>query len=59
MGPGGATDEKPVGLVWVAVADSQKVITKQFNLRYDREKNIQMTAVNALNMMRMLIVDNH
>ncbi len=59
MGPGGATDEKPVGLVWIAVADSQKVIAKQYNLRYDRERNIQMTAINALNMMRMLIVDNH
>jgi nicotinamide-nucleotide amidase len=59
MGPAGATDEKPIGLVWVAVAHSQRVITKQFNLRFDRERNIQMTAVNALNMMRMLIVDNH
>jgi nicotinamide-nucleotide amidase len=59
MGPSGATDEKPVGLVWIAVADTQRVIAKQFNLRYDRERNIQMTAINALNMMRMLIVDNH
>ncbi|MBC7652098.1 MAG: competence/damage-inducible protein A [Deinococcales bacterium] len=59
MGPGGATDEKAVGLVWVAVADKNKVIAKQFNFRFDRERNIQLTAINALNMMRMLIVDNH
>ena len=59
MGPGGATDEKAVGLVWVAVADKEKVIAKQFNFRFDRERNIQLTAINALNMLRMLIVDNH
>lgn len=59
MGPDGATDEKPVGLVWVAVADTRRVVAKKFNLRFDRERNIQLTAVNALNMMRMLIVDNH
>ncbi len=59
MGPGGATDEKQVGLVWVAVADSQRVVTKKFNFRFDRERNIQLTAINALNMLRMLIVDNH
>ena len=59
MGPGGATDEKSVGLVWVAVADSERVVTKKFNFRFDRERNIQLTAINALNMLRMLIVDNH
>ena len=59
MGPGGATDEKAVGLVWIAVADKDKVIAKQFNFRFDRERNIQLTAINALNMLRMLIVDNH
>ncbi len=59
MGPGGATPEKPVGLVWIAVADKEKVIAKQFNLRYDRQRNIEITAINALNLLRMLIVDNH
>ena len=59
MGPGGATDEKAVGLVWVAVADKNRVITQKFNFRFDRERNIQLTAINALNMLRMLIVDNH
>lgn len=59
MGPGGATNEKAVGLVWVAVADKNKVIAKQFNFRFDRERNIQLTAINALNLLRMLIVDNH
>ena len=58
MGPTGATDEKQVGMVWVAVANKEKVIAKQFNFRFDRERNIQFTVVNALNMLRLLILES-
>lgn len=59
MGPDGGTDAKPVGMVWVAVANKKEVKTKLFQFRYDREQNIFLTATNALNFLRMLIVDNH
>jgi nicotinamide-nucleotide amidase len=58
MGPGGATDEKPVGLVWVAVASKDKCIAHSFNFRFGRKKNIELTATNALNMLRQFILEN-
>ncbi len=57
MGPSGATDEKPVGMVWIAVSNKEKVETKEFHFRFDRARNIQFTAINALNMLRILILN--
>jgi nicotinamide-nucleotide amidase len=58
MGPNGGTNDKPVGTVWIAVASISQVKTKLIQLRFDRERNIQLTANAALNLLRELIVDN-
>jgi competence/damage-inducible protein CinA-like protein len=56
MGPDGGSKEKPVGMVWVAVGNREKIITQKFNFRFDRERNIELTATNALNLLRKFIV---
>lgn len=58
MGPDGGTPEKPVGTVWIAVGSWNKMITRQYHLRYDRERNIQMTATYALDMLRKFILES-
>ncbi|MBO9732207.1 MAG: CinA family nicotinamide mononucleotide deamidase-related protein [Chitinophaga sp.] len=57
MGPDGGTPEKPVGTVWVAAGSKDKVNAVKFQLRYDRERNTQMTAVYAMNELRKLILE--
>jgi len=57
MGPGGATPEKPVGMVWVAVGNKEKTTTQLFNFRLDRARNIEVTAMNALNLLRKFILE--
>ena len=58
MGPGGGTIEKPVGTVWVAVGNTTNIVTKLYHFRFDRQKNIQLTAMNALNLMRLFLTEN-
>jgi nicotinamide-nucleotide amidase len=55
-GPDGGTDDKPVGLVWIAVASEQNIIASQFRFGHIRLVNIERAAVTALNMLRKEIL---
>jgi nicotinamide-nucleotide amidase len=57
MGPSGQTDEKPLGMVWIGVANKEKVVSKVFYLRFDRLRNIEVTANQAINLLRLLIIN--
>ncbi len=51
-GPTGGTDEKPVGLVWIAIAGPE--ITRAFRFQFGnhRGRNIQSTVLTGLNLLR-------
>ena len=55
-GPGGETEDKPVGTTWIAIATPTKIITKKFMMGDHRERNIKKTAMTALNMLRKELV---
>lgn len=56
LGPSGGTPEKPVGTVWIAVANKNTIHCKEYHFPYNRVKNIQMVANTALNNLRKLIL---
>ncbi|MEJ6776079.1 MAG: competence/damage-inducible protein A [Crocinitomicaceae bacterium] len=51
-GPSGGSEEKPVGLVWIGIAGPERVTTKSFLFGDFRERNIRMTVLSALNLLR-------
>ncbi len=56
-GPGGGTDEKPVGTVWIARASADGSIdTRRFWFRGDREGVRSWSAMSALAMLRLKLV---
>ena len=58
MGPGGGTTDKPAGTVWIAVGNKENLQAQKLFFRFDRMRNIQLTATNALNLLRKFIIDN-
>jgi nicotinamide-nucleotide amidase len=49
-GPGGGTEEKPVGTVWIAVASAKETEAKVFQFGDNRERNVLRSAQTALMM---------
>lgn len=50
-GPEGGTDEKPVGLVWIAVGDSENVYARKYQFGGHRELVIEQASIMAMGLL--------
>lgn len=57
-GPGGGTPEKPVGTVYVGLAWEGGSEVIRLNLRGDRTRIRSMTCLQALNLLRLRLIEN-
>lgn len=56
-GPDGGSAEKPVGTVWIAVSSKTQTIAQQFNMGDNRERTIHRTALQGLDMLRKMLLE--
>ncbi len=54
-GPGGGTEEKPVGTVWIAVCSRNELISRKFKFGAKRERNIEMATISAFSLIKELL----
>ena len=57
-GPGGGTEEKPVGTVWLAVGSREDIRTFRLQLGKDRVRNIEISAILAMDRLRLWLLDH-
>lgn len=54
-GPSGGTEEKPVGIVYIGLADEKGINTYEFRFNGDRDRIRLFSTMNALNLVRMYL----
>jgi len=57
-GPGGGTEEKPLGTVWIGIASESDVFAKKFQFGDNRKYITRATALTSLNLLRKILANN-
>lgn len=57
-GPTGGTPDKPVGLVWVGLSGPNGTRAKRFQFGDQRQRNLEMTVLGAMNWLRYTLKTN-
>ena len=57
MGPDGGSPDKPTGTVWIGLASRNESVAHQYQFRFDRQRNIELTATYGLNSLRKFILE--
>ena len=55
-GPGGDETGKPVGMVWIGVGDKSRKMIRKYQFNRNRQENIHLFAISALDMLRKFIL---
>lgn len=58
-GPGGGTEEKPVGLVYIGVSVGDSTFVNELRLGGDRDKVRYTTCINAFDMVRRILQEKY
>lgn len=56
-GPGGGSEEKPVGTIWIAVATKERIYSKKYMFGGNRDRNIEQSSIMSISLLRKLILD--
>jgi nicotinamide-nucleotide amidase len=57
-GPGGGSDEKPVGTTWICVAHGERLLSQKYQFGGTRERIIDQASNTSLQLLRRLLLKN-